>query len=130
MAVEIVPDDVTDGFQTEAPASEIELAISLVAAADPCLDKHDVPEATQVALKVYAVRHILTMQAGSGQGTVSSQTAPSGASQSFASYRGSKGSRFRELLEQLDLYGCVRSVLDADSRIYLQTVGGANRRAR
>ena len=52
------------------------MLIYVVDGADACLDGAGVDENKQHAMKIYAVRHMLTMQANSGKGTITSQHAP------------------------------------------------------
>jgi len=115
--------EVKDGFATDASDEQIELALAIVDQADECLTKNEVTEAIAVALKVYAVRHILVMQANAGRGEVRGETAPSGASRQYASYTGGHGSKFLELVRQIDRWGCVRRVLERQQTMYLQAVG-------
>lgn len=127
MAAVITANDVTHGFSTTVPHDEIELLIEVVSAADDCLDANSVPESKQKILKIYAVRHMLTMQANSGAGIVKSRTAPSGASQSFATWQGQgvQGTSYGALLKQLDVYGCVVSILENDTnKVGIYSVGG------
>ena len=130
MAAVITPEDVTNGFATDVSASEIPLYIAIVDGADACLDKNEVPDDTQRALKLLAVRHLLALQATGGRGNVTSESAPSGASRSYAKYTGTNGTYYGDLLKSLDLYGCLTRVIDANHvKVGLWSVGGKKCRA-
>lgn len=125
MAVEIGPYDVRNGFETDLPTTEIGAVITVISSqVDSCLDVNEVPEETQRVLKTYAVRHVLIMQANSGRGMITRESAPSGASRGFDGRRSDYGSVYRELLEQLDAWGCVTTALDNENNVYLRAVGG------
>lgn len=111
----VAPADIKAGFETEASDIEIQALIDfVVSGSSACLTGNGVPEATQDLLTTYAVRHILTLTAASGRGSVTSERAPSGASRSFAAWQGEGlgSTRFGALLMQLDRYGCVRGVME------------------
>jgi len=76
MAVVITVADVKNGYPTTVPDDEIQMLINIVDIADACLDGAGIPDDTQKALKIYAVRHMLQMQANAGKGAIRSQTAP------------------------------------------------------
>ncbi len=122
MAVTITPTEVKDGFETSAPDSEISLWITLVDQADTCLDANSVADDIQKILKLTAVRHLLWGQSNSGRGSVTSQTAPSGASQSFGQWKG-YGSPYWDTLKMADVTGCVRSVIDNKVQMQFMTIG-------
>lgn len=126
MAVVITVEDVKDGFATTVPDSEIETLIEIVDGADACLDAAAVPDARQRALKIYAVRHMLQMQANGGKGAVRSESAPSGASRSYSGWAGGDGplsTSFGSLLKQLDTTGCVTGILENSSNVMILSVG-------
>lgn len=124
MAVTITIDEVKDGFDTSASDDEINLAITIIDQAGACLDRNSVPDDIQRALKLYGVRHIMVMQDNSGRGTVTSETAPNGASRSYGQWKGAEGTPYRGLLNQLDRYGCVTSLLDNSNKLGVWSVGG------
>lgn len=125
MAVVITVSDVKDGYATTVSDSEIQMLIDIVDGADACLDAAAVPVARQRALKIYAVRHMLQMQANGGKGTVKSQSAPSGASQSFSGWTGTglQSTSYGTLLKQLDTTGCVTAILENDGNVMILSVG-------
>lgn len=126
MAVVITVEDVKDGFATTVPDSEIEMLIEIVDGADACLDAAAVTDARQRALKIYAVRHMLQMQANGGKGAVRSESAPSGASRSYSGWAGGDGllsTSFGSLLKQLDTTGCVTGILENSSNVMILSVG-------
>lgn len=124
MSVIITPTEVLDGFSTTVSESEIPLYISIADAADACLDANQVPDDTQRALKLLAVRHMLTMQANGGRGNVTSESAPSGASRSYGKYSGKEGSHYGDLLERADRWGCVTSVVNSQATVGMWSIGG------
>lgn len=122
----ITVSDVKDGFSTTVPDDEITALITFVDGADTCLTANSVPANTQDLLKLYAVRHMLAMQANSGQGEVRSESAPSGASRSYNSWSGGKdlnATRFGNLLKQIDLNGCVTNLLENTGNLSFMSVG-------
>lgn len=126
MAAVITVSDVKAGFATTVPDSEIEMLIEIVDGADACLDAAAVPESRQKALKIYAVRHMLQMQANGGKGSVRSESAPSGASRSYSGWAGGDGllsTSFGSLLKQLDTTGCVTGILENDGNVMVLSVG-------
>jgi hypothetical protein len=123
MAVTVTIEEVKASFSTDVADPEITLAIDLVSQADECLDRYQVAEAVQKALKLYAIRHALFMQANSGQGALTSQSAPSGASRSFGRWAGRGGSPYWGLLEQTDQTGCLIRLLRKRPNLGAWTVG-------
>lgn len=125
MATAITSSDVKDGFTTSVPDGEIDSLISVVDEADTCLDANSVSADKQKMLKLYAVRHLLTMQANQGRGTVASQSAPSGASQSFSSRKGMglQSTFYGDMLKQIDDAGCVLAVINNAQQLTLRRVG-------
>ena len=126
MAAVITASDVKEGFATTVSDSEIEMLIEIVDGADACLDAAAVPDARQRALKIYAVRHMLQMQANGGKGAVRSESAPSGASRSYSGWAGGEGlmsTSYGSLLKQLDTTGCVTGILENDGNVMILSVG-------
>lgn len=122
----LTPTDIKAGFSTAVPDDEIQDLIDFMATADLCLTGNAVPEKTQDLLKKYAVRHLLLLQANAGQGEVTSQSAPSGASRSFNRWTGTPGldaTRYGSLLTQMDRYGCVRGLIENTHRAALFVSG-------
>jgi hypothetical protein len=127
MAVTITVEEVKNGFATTVPDDEIQILIEIVSEADACMDTAGVSDDRQRMLKIYAVRHMCFMQSGGGKGNVTSQSAPSGASQSFSSWKGVgvNASPYGNLLKQLDKSGCVVGLLENDGpQLAIMSVGG------
>lgn len=124
MAETITAAEVKDGFTTSAPDSEIALWITLVDQADTCLDANSVAPDIQRILKLTAVRHLLWGQSNSGKGTVTSESAPSGASRSYGQWKG-QGSPYWDTLKMADVTGCVRGVIDNKTQMRFMSVGGS-----
>lgn len=122
MAVVITVEEVKDSFTTSASDAEIQLAIDLIDQADACLDKNNVPVKVQTALKLYGARAILWAQSNGGRGSVTSETAPSGASRSYGQWKGQYGP-YWDMIANFDQYGCVRSILDNKQSLYIRSVG-------
>lgn len=127
MASTITYSDVTNGFYTSVPQSQVELLIAVVDEANTCLDANSVSASKQTMLKITAVRHMLTMMssASSGKGSVTSESAPSGASRSYKAPAGSSLSdtSYGALLKQLDAYGCIVSLLENTAHLSIRSVG-------
>lgn len=129
MAATITTDDVRGYGITGADAMLADF-IAVVAGADDCLDKNRVPEATQRILKINAVGHLATLAAG---GQIKSQSAPSGASRSFAAPNGSgiDSTNWGSALRSLDSTGCVARLMQSDkSRPFIAVAGPGQRRGR
>ena len=122
MAVTITATEVKDGFTTSVPDAEVDLWITLVNQADTCLDKNKVADDIQRILKLTAVRHLLWGQSNQGRGTVTSESAPSGASRSYGQWKG-EGSPYWDTLKMADVTGCVRGVIDNKSQLRFMNVG-------
>jgi len=122
MAATITLEDVKAGFSTTVGDPEILLAIAVVDGSDLCLDANVESADIQKALKLYGVRHILSMQANSGRGEVKSEGAPSGASRSFSG-ASKNGSPYLDLLKQLDKSGCVVALLENTQRLDMRAIG-------
>lgn len=126
MAATITVSDVKSGYPTTVSDAEIELLIEVVDGADACLDGAAVPESKQKILKIYAVRHMLQLQANGGKGSVRSHSAPSGASQSFSSWQqgtGVESTQFGSLLKQLDTSGCIVGLIENGQRMAIMSIG-------
>ena len=121
MSVIISYDDITNGYATTVSPDEVELLIDIIAGADDCLDANEVDDKTQTMLKIYAVRHMLQMQSNGGMGVITSRRAPSGASQTFAAWKGVGvgATTYGTLLKSLDKFGCVVNLIENDSASYL-----------
>ena len=126
MAAVITVTDVKNGFSTTVPDDEIQMLIYVVDGADACLDGNSVPENKQRAMKIYAVRHMLTMQANDGKGTITSEHAPSGASRSYSAWKGVgvNATPYGNLLKQIDSTGCIVRLLENTQQMAFMSVGG------
>ena len=122
MSYAITVSDVRAGFTTNLPDAAIELAIAFIDTADACLTANGLSADHGRALKLYGVRHMLTMQANSGQGIAQSESAPSGASRSFKTTDDS-GTQYSALLKQIDKYKCVSSLIQQDNQLSMMSVG-------
>lgn len=94
------------------PSFVLQAWIDTVAAIQPCLDGAGYPESTQMLIYLYALGLFGYVNMDR---MISSQTAPSGASQSFR--WGSFTDRYRSLralLDTLDTSGCTSSVIPAE----------------
>ncbi|SEN68653.1 DUF7370 family protein [Halomonas caseinilytica] len=128
MAATITVEDVQNYGITGA-AAMLSDYIAVVDGADDCLDARGVPESTQRILKINAVGHLATLAAG---GQIKSQSAPSGASRSFATPQGQgiDSTNWGSALRSLDRYGCVTRLLEADKpKPFLASIGPGKRRA-
>ena len=116
MAAVIAYEEVVNGFTTSVSEDEVNLLIEIIDEADLCLDGAGVSESRQRILKMYAVRHMLFMQANGGRGNLTSQHAPSGASQSWSAWRGVgvNASPYGASLKQLDSSRCIVGLLESD----------------
>ncbi len=125
MAAVITVDDVKDGYPTLVSDSEIQMLIDLIGGSDACLDAAAVPLNTQRALKIYAVRHMLQLQSNGGKGMVRSESAPSGASRSYATWSGQgvASTPYGLMLKQLDTTGCITGIFENDGNIGIMSVG-------
>ncbi|MCC4288513.1 DUF7370 family protein [Vreelandella aquamarina] len=126
MAVTITAEDVT-GYGIAAPAPVIDGLILLMAQADECLDKHRVPDDVQRTLKLYGVGHMAALASG---GQIRSQSAPNGASRSFAvpSGVGLASTTWGALLKSLDQWGCIANLLENDQPKPMILSAGPGRR--
>lgn len=91
------------------PTFILQAWLDTVAAIQPCLDGAGYPESTQVLIYMYVLGLMGYVNADK---QISSQTAPSGASQSFR--WGAFADRYRSLrslLDALDTSGCSESVI-------------------
>lgn len=94
------------------PTFILQAWLDSVAVIQPCLDGAGYPAATQMMIYIYLLG---MFGLANGDKYISSQTAPSGASQSFR--YGSFTDRFRSLrslLDALDTSGCTDSVVPAE----------------
>lgn len=128
MAVVITQEDVTS-YGIVAPPPVIDGLILLMAQADECLDKHNVPDDVQKTLKLYAIGHMSYLVTG---GQIKSQSAPNGASRSFAvpTGVGLASTTWGALLKSLDKWGCISNLLTNDQpKPMVLSVGPGHRRA-
>lgn len=102
--------------------------IAVVDQADDCLDANGVAETTQRILKINAVGHMATLAAG---GQIRSQSAPNGASRSFAVPQGQgiDSTNWGASLRSLDVHGCLVRLLEADkAKPFIMCAGPGRRR--
>lgn len=113
------------GFETPAAHAEIDALIAMVGAADACLAGAGVADAVGRQLKIYAVRHVLTLTANGGRGQVTSEGSASGASRSFKAFDGSRltGTPYGAALAAMDTTGCVTALFAARSGLAFLSVG-------
>ena len=102
--------------------------ITLVMSSDACLEGAGVPDDIGKALKRLAVAHVAQLMSNGGRGAVTSESAPSGASRSFAAWATGKGlyaTAFGQLLKAQDRTGCVTGFLEADAgpSLFIGSVG-------
>ena len=88
--------------------------------ADACMTAKGVPDALGRTLKIYLVKHVLQLERG---GSVSSETAVSGASRSFATVSGLQGTSYVNLLSQMDSVGCVLALISNNGMVQLRSAG-------
>ena len=96
--------------------------------ADECLDKRKVPDDVQKMLKLYAIGHMAALMRG---GQIKSQSAPNGASRSFAvpTGVGLASSTWGSLLKSRDKWGCVTGLLNNDTpKPMVLSIGPGRRR--
>lgn len=128
MAVVITQEDVTS-YGIVAPQPVIDGLILLMAQADECLDAREVPDDVQKTLKLYAIGHMSYLVTG---GQIKSQSAPNGASRSFAvpTGVGLASTTWGALLKSLDKWGCISNLLTNDQpKPMVLSVGPGHRRA-
>lgn len=123
----ITSTNVKNGFSTTAEDTEIDMLISVVDEADVCLAANGVSDDKGKTLKIYAVRHMLTLASGSVSGTVKSQSAPSGAARSFGGWtqqgEGLASTSYGALVRQLDTYGCLTTILENNVNLNIMSIG-------
>lgn len=127
MAVIITVEDVA-GYGIRAPEVVIDGLIAMMMQVDDCLDANDVPEDMQRLLKLYAIGHMATLVTG---GQIRSQSAPSGASRSFAvpTGIGLASTSWGALLKSMDKWGCLSALLTNDEpKPMILSVGPGRRR--
>ncbi len=117
--------EVKSGVQSGASDAEIAALIVWASKADACLDGAGIDADTGKLLKLYAIRHILTMTANAGQGQVTSQTSASGAARSFKAFDGASlaGTAFGAMLQEMDVSGCVSGLFSGNPGMFLRSVG-------
>lgn len=125
MAVTITSDEVKSGFSTTVAASEIDLLIAFIAGADTSLDAANVADGSQRLLKLYGIRHLLTLQANEGRGTVTNEKAPSGAGRAFNANKGEgiESTNFGKALLQMDKGRHVIQLIDNQTLVSLGSIG-------
>lgn len=113
----------------DAPEFEVIAWVAIVNSIQECLDKHYPPEVAMALLA--ALLRLYGVSAGGGM-YVSSQTAPSGASQSFRFESPSvRYTQLRGMLTLLDKHGCAHGLIpespDAVSAFIMVGKGGCMR---
>ena len=113
------------GFESPAASAEVEALIAMADRADACLEGAGVADAIGKQLKIYAVRHVLTLTANGGRGQVTSEGSASGASRSFKAFEGSRltGTPYGAALAAMDASGCVTALFAARSGMAFMSVG-------
>lgn len=113
------------GFETAAADAEISALIAMAGGADACLEGAGVSDEAGKTLKVYAIRHVLSLTANGGNGQVTSQSSASGASRSFKAFDGSRltGTPYGAALASMDTSGCVTALFAARSGVAFLSVG-------
>lgn len=126
MAATITVEDVK-GYGITGADAMLRDYIAVVDGADACLEKNKVPEHVQRILKINAVGHLATLASG---GQIRSQSAPSGASRSFATPSGAgiDSTNWGSALRSLDTTGCVTRMLQSDKARPFIAVSGPGRR--
>lgn len=117
--------EVKAGVQSSASEAEVAALITWASKADACLDGAGIDTDTGKLLKLYAIRHILTMTANAGQGQVTSQNSASGAARSFKAFDGAglSGTPFGSMLQEMDVSGCVSGLFAGNPGMFLRSVG-------
>lgn len=113
------------GFETQAADAEIEALIAMASSADACLAGAGVADAVGQMLKVYSVRHLLTLTANGGRGQVTSEGSASGANRAFKAFDGSRltGTPYGAALSAMDSTGCVTALFAARAGVAFLSVG-------
>lgn len=125
MAAQISSSEVIEGFSTSVPESEIDLLIEFIDGSDASLDANAVSDAAQTLLKLYGVRHLLTLQANAGRGTISNESSPSGAGRGFNTAKGEglAATYYGKLLMQMDRFRAVVDVIDNTNKAAFMSIG-------
>lgn len=126
MAVTITVADVIAIQPTALPDDVVQLIIDTIDQADACLDANAVPDSTQELLKLYGAAHLVY---AATRGNVTSETSPTGASRSYRDGGTSlSSSPWGGLLASIDQYGCVTSLLNANNKTFIGSMGPGGRR--
>lgn len=118
--------DVNGAAPSGASDAEVAMVIAVLDTADACLTGADVADDLGKLMKIYAARHLLSLTANGGSGSVTQQSSASGASRTFAGWaktRGLGASAHGAMLAQLDRTGCLTGLLASDSGLFLRAVG-------
>ena len=113
---------VRDGFDTGLGDIELSSLITFAGGADACMTTKQVPDDTGILLKLYLVRHMATLNDNSGRGNAIAESAPSGASRTFAQ-RTKPGTGYMDMLDQMDRWGCVKALLRRGGAAFVRGVG-------
>jgi hypothetical protein len=108
----ITPANVNEFYQSGKSDFAIQSVISVIDAADACLDGAGVPEQQQALLKIYAVCHQLTLMSG---GQVTSESAMTGDSVSYAAPSKAQGlgsTTWGAMLKSMPGASCIEALLN------------------
>ncbi len=121
----VLVEDVRNGFPTSAADFDIRSLIKWADRADGCLEGAGVEWEVGALLKIYAVRHALSMTANGGMGQVTQQSSASGASRSFRAFDGTKlgSTPAGAMLEEMDTSGCVSGLFSGSPSMFMCSVG-------
>jgi len=105
---------------TDCPSVMVDLHIESVDSKDACLDAN-YPSGTIKLLKYYYIA-MMCSAANGGQKQITSQRAPSGASQGYSYYDQKSELTLKKAIEALDTAGCLTSMLPG-SRFQIGATG-------
>ncbi len=123
MAVTITVDDVLAIQPSSLPPAVIQIMIDAVSEADACLDANGVSDANQTLIKLYAVAHQLY---SSESGGIKAERSPLGDSVTYTDQSSSgelSGTKWGQMLLQIDSSGCVSGLLSTNNTFYFKAIG-------
>lgn len=115
--------DVTNGFDTSMPTSEIDMLIAVADDADECMEKNEISDQRGKIMKIYAVRSLISGSENSGRGQVMSERSASGASRSFGSGGVGEVTKFSSQLKTLDVHGCFSAIVGEQTGLGFRSIG-------
>ena len=129
MAVTITISDVRQLNTTRnIPDAVITSWISLVDAADSCLDTNNVPADQQTGLKLNAVWHLAELFR---RGSVQSEKSPTGASRTYSDKEGFQSTPYGQILQSMDRHHCLRTAIGAPGKTaYFMNIRGITNNGR